>query len=100
MVNQFDSALLSSRNEYETIICISSSLSVVCETCVDYVMALYVNDVYGEDATLSGLLLSGLSLSSILFSFILGSVTVDNFKSFMKILHFKILPVSRMYWFR
>lgn len=61
---------------------ITCSLSVVCETCVDYVMALYVNDVYGEDATLSGLLLSGLSLSSILFSFILGYIC-DRFNPFL-----------------
>ena len=40
---------------------------------MDYVMALYVNDVFGEDATFTGLLLSGLSLSSILFAFALGT---------------------------
>ena len=42
---------------------------------MDYVMALYVNDVFGEDATFTGLLLSGLSLSSILFAFALGMPT-------------------------
>ena len=47
-------------------------LSSVVEACVEYVMALYVNDVFGEDATFTGLLLSGLSLTSIFFSFVLG----------------------------
>ena len=42
---------------------------------MDYVMALYVNDVFGEDATFTGLLLSGLSLSSIVFAFALGMPT-------------------------
>lgn len=51
---------------------VTCSFSVVCETCVDYIMALYINDMFGEDATLTGLLLSGLSLSSLLFAFILG----------------------------
>jgi hypothetical protein len=46
--------------------------SSVVEACVEYVMALYVADVFGEDATFTGILLSGLSLSSTLFAFILG----------------------------
>lgn len=57
-------------------------LSIVCETCVDYVMALYVNDVFGEDATLTGLLLSALSLSSLLFAFFLGYFC-DKFNPFL-----------------
>jgi len=57
-------------------------LSSVVEACVDYVMALYVNDVFGEDATFTGLLLSGLSLSSILFAFLLGYFC-DKFNPFI-----------------
>ena len=50
------------------------TLSAVCESCVEFVIALYVNDVFGEDATLTGFLLSALSLSSLLFSFIFGQI--------------------------
>ncbi|KAL5254935.1 hypothetical protein ACHWQZ_G014400 [Mnemiopsis leidyi] len=57
-------------------------LSSVVEACVDYMMALYVNDVFGEDATFTGLLLSGLSLSSILFAFALGYFC-DKFNPFL-----------------
>jgi len=56
--------------------------SSVVEACVDYVMALYVDDVFGEDATFTGILLSGLSLSSILFAFILGYFC-DKFNPFL-----------------
>lgn len=57
-------------------------LSSVVEACVDYVMALYVDDVFGEDATFTGILLSGLSLSSILFAFVLGYFC-DKFNPFL-----------------
>ena len=52
------------------------TVAVLCETCVEWVMALYINDMFGEDATLSGLVLSALSLSSILFAFMLGKNNV------------------------
>jgi len=61
---------------------ITCCLSSVVEACVEYVMALYINDMFGEDATFTGLLLSGLSLSSILFAFLLGYFC-DKFNPFL-----------------
>lgn len=52
---------------------VTCCLSSVVEACVDYVMALYVDEMFGEDATFTGVLLSGLSLSSLLFAFVLGT---------------------------
>lgn len=56
--------------------------SSVVETVVDYVMALYVDEMFGEDATFTGVLLSGLSLSSLLFAFVIGYFC-DKFNPFL-----------------